>query len=305
MITSFQSQNTGRFYPFDETELPSGLSDTDLRVLKRGIVDLGIVVLSDDDFRKEVRAVCTLTKKGSDCEFVIKAECYDAAYTLTIKSEPPAPGESADFKTYYGLDEYESVMSDAKFHIYGFITLGFAEVLASCLTEIKDIPIYRDCIKWVNRRHLRSVAVSNEDRWLPATKDCDDSMSEIKDRRAIWQQCVISRGDIVLKAGYNCSLVFLPGENKVQIGSVPFAGNGEVAVALALGKDEPALESGRFDTLISRAGGAKAVSGAYGETVRLSHDTNFSSKVETDNRKGCPKDTLIIEYTRKNLRDCN
>jgi hypothetical protein len=71
MFTPFHSQNTGRFYPFDESEIASqkdiftsAHGENGLDIIRKGIVDLGIVLYVDSGTALETAAYCNITKNN-------------------------------------------------------------------------------------------------------------------------------------------------------------------------------------------------------------------------------------------------
>jgi len=317
MEPSFYSQNTSRFYPLDEDKISSvrdTYSECDLDILRQGIVDLGMVVVTDDEHQDSVFSSCTISKADNTYSVVVTADCASDSYQLEFTFENPS-----DFAT---------IKASNGSNVYGFLTLGLSAVWSRYAVSLIDIPVYRGCIKWLNKRHLRSVEVRNSDRWLPQDECYPDKVPNRPDR---WSYGTINAGDIILKAGYNCKITSSERENKIQIQPSPRAGMGEVRVPVGLGEgliyDEESgefqpiteqvdAESGRFDTIIGNIRYAKSVAGAYGDHIVVSCDRNFlsqkienmseseESESESESQSICPRHVLLISYIRADTKAC-
>jgi len=306
METPFYSQNTGRFYPFDEARITSVRDECGecvLDVLYRGIVDLGIAVISSDDLLDPVISECEISKVGNVRSVSVTVTCSSESHELTF--------------SYDGSQDFVTVKS-SNGRVYGFLTFGVFSAWSVPDFSVSSIPVYRGCVKWLNHVQLDSVSVVNGDRWLPKDECNPDRFA---DRPQQWSYGYVTNSNMILKAGYNCKISFLERENKIQIQPMLRAGMGEVKEQVGLGYDLPGSGSvpdfepyfndkiKRFDTIQPDVRFVRSVAGAYGVGVSVTHDYNFRSQVIKDEEyaeenNSCVKQHLCIKCVYKSAGDC-
>ena len=314
METPFYSQNTGRFYPFDDASTASireEYGECILDVLRRGIVDLGLVVISNDSYTAPVISSCKISKSGKTVSVSVTVTCTGESHNLTFSCN--------------GLQDFITVKSSTS-RVYGFLTFGLSSVWDVHDFSISQIPVYRGCVKWLNHVQLGSVSIVNEDRWLPNDECAPDRFAG---RPSQWSYGYVTDSNLILRAGYNCRISFLERENKIQIQPILRSGMGEVKEQVGLGYNllgsavtpsfEPYFSNvlKRFDSIRSDVVFAKSVANAYGINVALTLDNNFKSQiikigsdeVGSDEKNpaengNCVKQCLLIKCIRKFAGDC-
>jgi len=316
METTFYSQNTGRFYPFDEdavqnTRQPvSSWTECHLDILRRGFADLGIVVLSSNDGKSRVDAVAHIENAAEGLFMSVEVRAGENVYSaprmlLVPRDSVTQRLDVQDFSTVkFAVDCDGGEM-------YGFVTLGYpGDIAAPDGQVLENVPIHQTCVKLVP--YLRSIEVSNKDRWLPG--EDEKCPKDRRPRPASWDY-----GDLLedspeilhIKAGYNCQLKVNKADNRIVIQPKPGAGMGVVAEAVPLGYDETRFENGveafpdmpdsnryepRLDA-IRELPLARTFAGSYGANIEVITDRNFVSF--TERRAGndeCTPFDLVIRH---------
>jgi len=289
--TSFYSQNTLRFYPFDEEQVQSNrssFSEIEINVLQKGIVDLGIVLYTSNDDISPAEVMASL-RQVSD------------GYKVTVIISEGEEFHPLEFIIPKNTLDFTTIKSVAGSDLYGFITIGHAALLG-CLPiegsqtpEFTDIPVYIGCVKILNKRKINSIEILNQDRFLPSNKCLPDPT---ENRPSFWSYGSITLGDVIFKEGYNCLITFLPLENRIVLMPLAGAGLGQVKTPIGKGYFDGNFEpfnppdSNRFDGIEAGKIFAKTVAGAYGNHIVLTHDNNFIAEVTPLDQ--CEPQTLTI-----------
>lgn len=296
MESTFYSQNTGRYYPFDEAAVQSQSSTRsceELEILRKAVVDLGMVILLPRIIRGTVKAFVDIYTTDAGRAMRIEIRISDLVFSSGDILLPTSDFDTVKFRTLAGNSE-----------IYGFVTSGYMSLLTDFQQSVLQVPVHRTCIKPM-LRELQSVTAANEDRWLPPAECWEErpARPEEWDYGELMQPGEVS---MRLKAGYNCKLTVSEADGRVIIQPEPGAGMGELLEHIPLGRgldgilEEPIsdLYFPRLDNIQEDLVVAKSFAGAYGLNVKVVTDENFVSFVsrsESDER-GCVEQCLVIRY---------
>jgi hypothetical protein len=309
METSFYSQNTGRFYPFDEDNVQSHRAENEakygaqaMELIQKGIVDMGMVVMTGDSRTEPIITYCRISKSGDVFTVAIYADCE---YFVKNSTHTENPGEldplggwadpslSVEIDSYFlefqftalQLTDYITLKANDETHCYGYLTIGIASLwtkpdIIPASVPCLEFPVHRTCVKWLNRQ-LTSLEVLNEDRYLPDDRCLPDLI-----RPEMWSYGYVLPGDIILRAGYNCEIQFSEADNTIWFYPVAYGGLGKVAEHLPLGfqfiagqgwTKEPQIspDRRRYDWIDTSIAFASSVAEAYGNEILVETDGNF------------------------------